>query len=161
MLGRLSWREGSGFDKIFEVLLSPGPQAPELIETHDRVQVTLCRRILKPKVIDCIARANQTCQLIQRERIGLEIPRSRIRRSIEQLVKAGKLVAKGVKSGTRYSLPSFGSKPGLSAKPEPKRCAKPRQASYNQLSFIIFHLIHIPCLSHSTQYVPIPDQGCQ
>lgn len=115
MLGRLSWREGSGFDKIFEVLLSPGPQAPELIETHDRVQVTLCRRILKPEVIDCIAKANQTCQLIQRERIGLGIPRSRIRRSIEQLVKAGKLVAKGVKSGTRYSLPSFGSKPGLSA----------------------------------------------
>jgi ATP-dependent DNA helicase RecG len=203
---KLMEREGSGFDKIFEVLLSQGRPAPELIETHDRVQVTVRRRILKPEVIDFIAKADQTYQLTQRERIalgllaqhdamtarelaavlelpsvealqpwikrllewdliqsagrtqatryfvdpgllrtlnfvggttlkriephrlaalivedvgrypkskigdiheriGLEIPRSRIRRGIEQLVKAGKLMAEGVKSGTRYRLP--------------------------------------------------------
>lgn len=203
---KLMEREGSGFDKIFEVLLSQGRPAPELIETHDRVQVTVRRRILKPEVIDFIAKADQTYHLTQRERIalgllaqhdamtarelaavlelpsvealqpwikrllewdliqssgrtqatryfvdpgllrtlnfvggttlkriephrlaalivedvgrypkskigdiheriGLEIPRSRIRRSIEQLVKAGKLIAEGVKSGTRYRLP--------------------------------------------------------
>lgn len=203
---KLMEREGSGFDKIFEVLLSQGRPAPELIETHDRVQVTVRRRILKPEVIDFIAKADQTYQLTQRERIalgllaqhdavtarelaavlelpsvealqpwikrlleweliqsagrtqatryfvdpgllrtlnfvggttlkriephrltalivedvgrypkskigdiheriGLEIPRSRIRRGIEQLVKTGKLLAEGVKSGTRYRLP--------------------------------------------------------
>lgn len=203
---KLMEREGSGFDKIFEVLLSQGRPAPELIETRDRVQVTVRRRILKPEVIDFIAKADQTYQLTQRERIalsllaqqeamtareltavlelhsvealqpwikrllqlalirsagrtqatryfvdpgllrtlnfvggttlkriephrlaalivedvgrypnskigdiheriGLEIPRSRIRRGIEQLVKAGKLMAEGVKSGTRYRLP--------------------------------------------------------
>lgn len=203
---KLMEREGSGFDKIFEVLLSQGRPAPELIETHDRVQVTVRRRILKPEVIDFIAKADQTYQLTQRERIalgllaqhdamtarelaavlelpsvealqpwikrllewdliqsagrtqatryfvdpgllrtlnfvggttlkriephrlaalivedvgrypkskigdiheriGLEIPRSRIRRGIEQLVKDGKLMAEGVKSGTRYRLP--------------------------------------------------------
>lgn len=64
-------REGSGFDKIFEVLLSQGRPAPELIETHDRVQVTVRRRILKPEVIDFIAKADQTYQLTQRERIAL------------------------------------------------------------------------------------------
>ena len=203
---KLMEREGSGFDKIFEVLLSQGRPMPELIETHDRVQVTVRRRILKPEVIDFIAKADQTYQLTQRERIalgllaqhdaltareladtlelpsvealqpwlkrllgwylvqsagrtqatryfvdpgllrslkftgettlkriephrlaalivedvgrypntkigdihervGLEIPRSRVRRAIEQLVTEGKLIHEGVRSGTRYHLP--------------------------------------------------------
>lgn len=202
---RLMEREGSGFDKIFEVLLSQGRPAPELVEMHDRVQVTVRRRILKPEVIDFIAKADETYQLTQRERIalgllaqhdaltarelattldlpnvdalqpwlkrlldwqlvlsagrtqatryfvdpgllcsldfvggttlkriephrllalivedvgrypntkmgdihqriGLEIPRSRIRRGVEQLVRDGKLVQEGVLSGTRYRL---------------------------------------------------------
>lgn len=203
---KLMEREGSGFDKIFEVLLSQGRPAPELVEMHDRVQVTVRRRILKPEVIDFIAKADETYQLTQRERIalgllaqhdaltarelaatldlsnvealqpwlkrlldwqlvlsagrtqatryfvdpgllrsldfvggttlkriephrllalivedvarypgtkmgdihqrvGMEIPRSRIRRGVEQLVKEGKLVQEGVLSGTRYRLP--------------------------------------------------------
>ncbi|MFZ5491778.1 MAG: ATP-binding protein [Pseudomonadota bacterium] len=68
---KLMEREGSGFDKIFEVLLSQGRPAPELIETHDRVQVTVRRRILKPEVIDFIVKADQTYQITQRERIAL------------------------------------------------------------------------------------------
>ncbi|MGK9264876.1 putative DNA binding domain-containing protein [Sinorhizobium meliloti] len=203
---RLMEREGSGYDKIFEVLLSHGRPAPELIEGHDRVQVTIRRRILKPEIIDFIAKADEAFQLTQRERIalgllaqhdaltarelaaqlelpsiealqpwikrllewqlvqsagrtqatryfvdpallrshdfiggttlkriephrllaliiedvgrypeskigdihkrvGLEIPRSRIRRSVEQLVRDGRLKSEGVRSGTRYSLP--------------------------------------------------------
>jgi len=203
---KLMEREGRGFDKIFEILLPQGRPAPELIETHDRVQVTVRRRILKPEVIDFIAKADQTYQLTQRERIalgllaqhdaltareltsalelasvdalqpwikrllewdlvqsagrtqatryfidpnllrnlnfvggttlkriephrlsalivedvgryprskigdihqriGLEVPRSRIRRGIEQLVKDGKRQSGGVRSGTRYCLP--------------------------------------------------------
>jgi ATP-dependent DNA helicase RecG len=68
---KLMEREGSGFDKIFEVLLSQGRPAPELIEQHDRVQVIVSRRILTPEVIDFIAKADQTYQLTQRERITL------------------------------------------------------------------------------------------
>jgi ATP-dependent DNA helicase RecG len=68
---KLMEREGSGFDRIFEVLLSQGRAAPELIETHDRVQVTVRRTILKPEVIDFIAKADQTYQLTQRERMAL------------------------------------------------------------------------------------------
>lgn len=68
---KLMEREGSGFDKIFEVLLSQGRPAPELIETHDRVQVTVRRRILRPEVIDFIAKADQIYQLTQRERIAV------------------------------------------------------------------------------------------
>lgn len=203
---KLMEREGSGYDKIFEVLLSQGRPMPELVETHDRVQVTVRRRILAPNVIDFIAKADQTYSLTQRERItlsllaqhealtarelaaalelptvdalqpwmkrlldwrlvlsvgrtqatryfvdpallrslqftsgttlkriephrllalivedvgrypdtkmgdihqrvGLEIPRSRVRRAVEQLVKQGQLRQEGVRSGTRYRLP--------------------------------------------------------
>ena len=68
---KLMEREGSGFDKIFEVLLSQGRPAPELIELHDRVEVTVRRRVLKPEVIDFIVKADETYQLTQRERIAL------------------------------------------------------------------------------------------
>jgi ATP-dependent DNA helicase RecG len=202
---KLMEREGSGYDKIFEVLLSQGRPTPELIETHDRVQVTVHRRILAPNVIDFIAKADQTYPLTQRERItlgllaqhdaltarelastlelssadmlqpwlrrlldwqlvrsagrtqamryfidpkllrsldfaggttlkriephrlealivedvgrypdtrmgdihqriGVEIARSRVRRSVERLVKDGRLLQEGVRSGTRYRL---------------------------------------------------------
>ncbi len=203
---KLMEREGSGFDKMYEVLLSQGRPAPALIEQHDRVEVTVRRRILKPEVIDFMAKADQTYRLAQRERIalgllaqhdaltarelaaalelpsvdalqpwlkrlldwqlvqsagrtqatryfvdpsllrnlnfngpttlkriephrlfalvvedvgrypgtrigdihrrvGLEIPRSRVRRAVEQLVKDGRLLQEGVRSGTRYRLP--------------------------------------------------------
>ncbi|AZG12915.1 ATP-binding protein [Cupriavidus pauculus] len=203
---KLMEREGSGFDKIYEVLLSQGRPAPELTESHDRVQVTVRRRIVQPDVIDFIAKADQTYHLTQRERIamgllaqhegltarelaqalelasidllrpwlkrplewqlvrctgrtqatryfidpqlvrsldftaattlkriephrllalivedverypqtrigdihariGPEIPRSRIRRALEQLVREGRLLQEGVRSGTRYRAP--------------------------------------------------------
>lgn len=68
---KLMEREGSGYDRMFEVLLSQGRPAPELVEEHDRVRVTVRRRILKPEIIDFIAKADQTYQLSQRERIAL------------------------------------------------------------------------------------------
>lgn len=37
--------------------------------------------------------------------VGLEIPRSRVRRAVEQLVKEGKLCKDGVRSGTCHRLP--------------------------------------------------------
>lgn len=68
---KLMEREGSGFDKMYEVLLSQGRPVPEAREHHDRVEVTVRRRILKPRVIDFIAKADQAFQLTQRERIAL------------------------------------------------------------------------------------------
>lgn len=68
---KLMEREGSGFDKIFEVLLSQGRPAPELIEQPDRVEVTIRRRIIRPEIIDFLAKADQHYQLSQRERIAL------------------------------------------------------------------------------------------
>ena len=57
---KLMEREGSGFDRIYEVLLSQGRPVPELREGPDRVEVTVRRRVMKPEVIDFLAKADQS-----------------------------------------------------------------------------------------------------
>jgi len=68
---KLMEREGSGFDLMFEIMLTQGRHVPELREGPDRVEVVIRRRILKAEVIDLIAKAEETFQLTQRERICL------------------------------------------------------------------------------------------
>lgn len=85
---KLMEREGSGFDRIFEVLLSQGRPVPELTESHDRVQVTVRRRILKPEVIDFVAQADQTHGLTQRERITLGLLAQRDSTTSRELAQA-------------------------------------------------------------------------
>lgn len=68
---KLMEREGSGFDRVYEVLLSQGRPAPVMVEGTDSVTVVVRRRILKPEVIDFIAKASETFPLTQRERIAL------------------------------------------------------------------------------------------
>lgn len=70
---KLMEREGSGFDRVYEVLLSQGRPAPVIFEGTDSVTVIVRRRILKPEVIDFIAKADQTFFLTQRERIALGV----------------------------------------------------------------------------------------
>jgi ATP-dependent DNA helicase RecG len=85
---KLMEREGSGFDKMFEVLLSQGRPAPELVEGHDRVQVMVRRRIIKPEIIDFIAKTDQTYQLTQRERIALGLLAQHDALTARELAKA-------------------------------------------------------------------------
>ena len=62
---------GTGFDKMYEALLSQGRAAPQLIEGRDRIKVIIQRRILKREVIRFIAKADAQHQLNRRERIAL------------------------------------------------------------------------------------------
>jgi len=64
-------REGSGYDLVYEVLLSQGRPLPKLFEGHDSVTVVVEKRIVKPEVIDFLVKADQAYQLRQRERITL------------------------------------------------------------------------------------------
>jgi ATP-dependent DNA helicase RecG len=66
-------REGSGFDLIYDRLLSQGRPAPVPEEGSDWVKVTIQRRIAKPDVMRLIADADARFQLTQRERITLGI----------------------------------------------------------------------------------------
>ena len=66
-------REGSGYDLVFQSLLASGRPAPVIEEGDDRVKVTIYKRILRPEVIDFVAKADQdqTFQLTTKEIIAL------------------------------------------------------------------------------------------
>ncbi|MBK7782557.1 MAG: putative DNA binding domain-containing protein [Ardenticatenia bacterium] len=66
-------REGSGFDLMYDRLLSQGRPAPLPEEGDDRVKVTIQRRIVKPEVLRLMSEATARFQLTQRERISLGV----------------------------------------------------------------------------------------
>ena len=66
-------REGSGFDLIYDRLLSQGRPAPVPEEGTDWVKVTIERRIAKPAVMRLLTEADTQYQLTQRERITLGV----------------------------------------------------------------------------------------
>jgi len=68
---KLMEREGTGFDTLYEVLLSQGRPVPRVAEGTDWVKVTVARAAPKPHSIDFIAKASQAYPLTQRERIAL------------------------------------------------------------------------------------------
>ncbi len=68
---KLMEREGTGFDKMFEVLLGNGKQVPEVSEGDDRVIVTIRRRILKSEVVRLVSKATEEFLLRQKEIICL------------------------------------------------------------------------------------------
>lgn len=68
---KLMDREGSGYDKLYEVLLSNGKQVPVLSEGDDRVSVTVRNKIFKPDIIRIIELANESYHLKQKEKICL------------------------------------------------------------------------------------------
>lgn len=68
---KLMEREGSGYDQMYEALLSRGKLPPEPVEGIDRVEVTVRKRIINPFIIDFIDKADQTFQLRQKEKICL------------------------------------------------------------------------------------------
>ncbi len=68
---KLMEREGSGFDTMYDVLLSQGRPVPVVVEGVDSVRVMITRSAPDPQVIDFIAKASQTYLLSQRERIVL------------------------------------------------------------------------------------------
>lgn len=104
-----------------------GRPAPEIIETHDRVQVTIRRRILKPEAIDYIAKTDQTYQLPQQDaltarelatalewtisdihqRIGGELHPKQVKRTLEELTAKGSVRFEGDKRWHRHDEPQI------------------------------------------------------
>lgn len=68
---KLMEREGSGYDRMYEILLSNGKQVPVAMEGDDRVSVTIKKHIAKPEVVKLVSRANEEFQLRQKEIICL------------------------------------------------------------------------------------------
>lgn len=68
---KLMEREGSGFDKMYEILLKNGKQVPIPIEGDDRVTVVVKRRIIKTEVLSFIQLMQEEFLLRQKEVICL------------------------------------------------------------------------------------------
>jgi ATP-dependent DNA helicase RecG len=64
-------REGSGYDTIYEDLLSNGKPLPVPEELDDRVNVTVFKSVPKPETVNLINRINEEYQLSQKELIAL------------------------------------------------------------------------------------------
>jgi len=63
--------EGSGFDRMYEVLLTSGRPIPVVQQGDDRVTVTVRKQITRPAIVDLMVKADQTLQLSQKELITL------------------------------------------------------------------------------------------
>lgn len=68
---KLMEKEGTGFDLMYDRMLSLGRAVPVPSEGVDWVRVTVERRIIKPELIRLLAEADARWQLSQRERITL------------------------------------------------------------------------------------------
>jgi ATP-dependent DNA helicase RecG len=120
---KLMEREGSGFDLMYDRLLTSGRAAPTVTEGTDSVHVVVPRRVLHPGVIRLIAEADPRYQLSQRERIVLGLlgqsegmlarellsalelgQRAELRSWLGRLVELGLVRTVGRTKGTRYFL---------------------------------------------------------
>lgn len=63
--------EGSGYDKMYEILLQQGKNVPIVYEGDDFVSVKVCRRIQSSKVLELMDFADRNYQLRQKQKICL------------------------------------------------------------------------------------------
>jgi ATP-dependent DNA helicase RecG len=68
---KLMEKEGSGFDRMYETLLSSGRPAPEVREGDDRVVVTVTKKIIRPEILDFMFQLQRDFQPTQKEIIVL------------------------------------------------------------------------------------------
>ena len=68
---RLMEKEGSGYDKIYEIQLLNGKQPPVVEEEDDRVVVTLYKNIISKEALRVVQKASEEFLLKQRELITL------------------------------------------------------------------------------------------
>jgi ATP-dependent DNA helicase RecG len=64
-------KEGSGYDKIYETLLSAGKQLPIVNEGSDRVAVSVNKTIINKNIINFIDKVNKEFQISSKELIAL------------------------------------------------------------------------------------------
>ncbi len=68
---KLMEREGSGYDRMYEVLVASGKRPPDVSEGNDRVVVTVRKHIARQEIIDFMVKAHQTFYPTQKELITL------------------------------------------------------------------------------------------
>lgn len=120
-------REGSGYDLIYEKLLSSGKQIPLVIESEDRVSVIVNKQFISKEIVRVMDKASSEFNLKQKEIISLgliaqhqslsslEISKilnqneeQGLRNWIGNLLNYGLILKSGKSKGTQYSInPEF------------------------------------------------------
>ena len=84
--------EGSGYDKMYEILLQQGKRIPEVFEGDDFVSVKIRRHIQNTKVLELMDYADKHYQLRQKQKICLGLiamKESVTARELERLLELG------------------------------------------------------------------------
>lgn len=68
---KLMEREGSGYDRMYEVLLGSGKKPPTVSEGNDRVVATVRKHIARREIVDFMVKVHQTFFPTQKELITL------------------------------------------------------------------------------------------
>jgi len=120
-------REGTGYDVVYEELLTNGKQIPKTIVGDDSVKVIVKKQISKPEIISFINRINSEYQLSQKENISLGLlaqhqscsaielssilnqkDETGLRSWLGRLLELGLIEKTGKSKGTQYSVnPKF------------------------------------------------------
>ncbi|MCZ8196175.1 MAG: putative DNA binding domain-containing protein [Flavobacterium sp.] len=124
---KLMEKEGSGYDKVYELLLGNGKEVPKVFEGDDRVVVIIKKQIISNEVLRLMDKASKELQLRQRELITLGliaqndgvsaidlsailnvIKQNGLQNWIGRLVDFGLILSKGKTKGTLYYVnPEF------------------------------------------------------
>jgi ATP-dependent DNA helicase RecG len=84
---KLMEKEGSGYDMIYEKLVSAGKLVPIVIEGIDSVTVIVYKKVIDNRIVDLLEYADQRIELTQREKITLGIIAQNESISVLDLVK--------------------------------------------------------------------------
>lgn len=87
--------EGTGYDRVYDLLLSSGKPPPEVREAFDRVEVTVRGLDVDRRALLVLAEASKTARLTERERITLGLLAQHGPTSKEQLARLLSLAAVG------------------------------------------------------------------
>ena len=115
--------EGSGYDLMYDRLLSVGKEAPLVVEGDDFVEVTIFRKILDAENLKLLEFVSQNYSLTQKNRIVLGIVAAkqkilstelsaflqlqegeRMRSYVDNLVNQGILITRGQKKGNEFLI---------------------------------------------------------
>lgn len=115
--------EGTGYDRLYDLLLSTGRPVPEVEETSERVKVTIRGRSLDLQALRVVAAAESSVALRERERIALGLiarygpltaaalasrlalrNTAEVHQWIERLLDLRFVQRRGKGSGTRYRV---------------------------------------------------------
>lgn len=115
--------EGSGYDLMYDLLLSAGKEMPIVMEGDDYVEVTVFRKIIDAENLKLLEYVNQSYSLTQKNRIALGIVASkqkilstelslllqlqkgeRMRSYVDNLVEQGILITRGQKKGNAFLI---------------------------------------------------------